>query len=64
MAWNIAELIEHVVDSVPDRIALIVGDREQTYAQLEENSNRLAHHLAANGVKAGDHVGIYGLNSH
>jgi acyl-CoA synthetase (AMP-forming)/AMP-acid ligase II len=64
MAWNIADLIEHVVDSVPDRVALVVGEREQTYAQLEENANRLAHHLAANGVKAGDHVGIYGFNSH
>ena len=63
MAWNIADLVEHIVDAVPDRIALIVGDREQTYAQLEENANRLAHHLAANGVKQGDHVGIYGFNS-
>jgi acyl-CoA synthetase (AMP-forming)/AMP-acid ligase II len=64
MAWNIADLIEHVVDTVPDRVALIVGDRVETYAQLEENANRLAHHLAANGVKAGDHVGIYAFNSH
>ena len=63
MAWNIADLFEHVVDTVPDRVAIIVGDREETYAQLEENANRLAHHLEANGVKAGDHVGIYAFNS-
>jgi acyl-CoA synthetase (AMP-forming)/AMP-acid ligase II len=30
---------------------------------MEANANRLAHHLAANGVKQGDHVGIYGMNS-
>src|SRR5262249_15952293 len=32
--------------------------------QLEENANRLAHHLAAHGVRQGDHVGIYAYNSH
>jgi acyl-CoA synthetase (AMP-forming)/AMP-acid ligase II len=61
--WNIADLVEHTADAVPDRIALIVGDRTETYAQLDERANRLAHHLAAHGVGAGDHVGIYGLNS-
>ncbi len=63
MAWNIADLIEHTADAVPDRVALIVGEREETYAQLEERANRLAHHLAANGVRPGDHVGVYGFNS-
>jgi len=64
MAWNIADLIEHVCDRVPDRVAIISNDRPQTYAQLEQRANQLAHHLAASGVKAGDHVGIYGFNSH
>ncbi len=64
MAWNIADLIEHVADSVPDRVAIIVGDREETYAELEEKANRLAHHFAAQGIGAGDHVGIYAFNSH
>jgi acyl-CoA synthetase (AMP-forming)/AMP-acid ligase II len=63
VAWNIADLIEHTVDAVPDRVALIVGERSETYAQLEERANRLAHHLAAHGVGRGDHVGIYGFNS-
>ena len=64
MAWNIADLTEHVVDRVPDRVALIVSDEPRTYGQLEERANRLAHHLAAQGVGPGDHVGIYGFNSH
>src|SRR5689334_12074472 len=64
MAWNIADLTEHVVDTVPDRAALIVADEPRTYAQLEERANRLAHHLADQGVRPGDHVGIYGFNSH
>jgi len=64
MAWNIADLTEHIVDTVPERVALIVADEPRTYAQLEERANRLAHHLAAQGVGPGDHVGIYGFNSH
>ena len=50
MALNIADLAEHAIDAVPDRIALIGGDQHLTYAQLEEKANRLAHYLIDNGV--------------
>jgi 3-oxocholest-4-en-26-oate---CoA ligase len=63
VALNIADLFEHAVDVVPDNPALKVGDRVATYADLERDSNRLAHHLASRGVKAGDHVAIYSKNS-
>lgn len=63
MAYNIADLFEHTVDSVADREVLVVGDERRTYRQLEERANRLAHHLAAQGIGAGDHIGIYGSNS-
>jgi len=63
VALNIADLFEHAVDAVPDNPALKVGDRTVTYAELEADANRLAHHLAAQGVGPGDHVGIYAKNS-
>src|SRR5688572_4958134 len=63
MAFNIADLFEHTVDSVADREVLVVGDQRRTYAQLEARANRMAHHLASNGIGAGDHIGIYGSNS-
>jgi acyl-CoA synthetase (AMP-forming)/AMP-acid ligase II len=63
MAFNLADLVEHAVDLVPERTALICGDRSITYAELEERSNRLAHHLAANGVGERQHVAIYSYNS-
>ncbi len=63
MALNIADLFEHAVDVVPDNPALKVGDRVATYADLERDSNRLAHYLASRGVKPGDHVAIYSKNS-
>ena len=62
MAYNIADLFEHTVDSVADREVLVVGDQRRTYAQLEARANRLAHHLAAMGIGAGDHIGVYGSN--
>jgi acyl-CoA synthetase (AMP-forming)/AMP-acid ligase II len=63
MAYNIADLFEHTVDSVADREVLVVGDERRSYGQLEERANRLAHHLAAQGIGAGDHIGVYGSNS-
>jgi acyl-CoA synthetase (AMP-forming)/AMP-acid ligase II len=63
VALNIADLFEHAVDAAPDNPALKVGDRLATYAELERDSNRLAHYLAAQGVSAGDHVAIYSKNS-
>jgi acyl-CoA synthetase (AMP-forming)/AMP-acid ligase II len=63
MAFNIADLIEHSVDLVGERTALVCGDGRVTYAELEERANRLAHHLAANGVGKDSTVGIYSLNS-
>ncbi len=38
-------------------------DESRTYAELDERANRLAHHLAAHGVGAGDHVGFCVRNS-
>ena len=58
MAYNIADLFEHAVDYFPDRLAVACGDDEVTYAELEEQANRLAHHLAEHGVTAGSHVGM------
>ncbi|TCO46690.1 acyl-CoA synthetase [Actinocrispum wychmicini] len=63
MTFNIADLVEHAVDVVPERIAAICGERRVTYAQLEERANRLAHHLADRGVGRGSHVGVYSRNS-
>lgn len=62
MALNIADLAEHAIDVVPDRVALICGDEELTYAQLEDKANRLAHYLIAQGVQKDDKVGLYCRN--
>ncbi len=61
-SFNLAALFETVVDAVPDREVLVVGERRLTYADLDERANRLADHLAARGIGFGDHVGLQLLN--
>jgi len=63
MEFNLADLFENAVDHFADRDYLVCDGQRRTYAELEARSNRLAHHLAERGVGAGDHVGIYALNS-
>lgn len=62
VALNIADLAEHAIDAVPDRVAVICGDEQLTYAQLEDKANRLAHHLIDQGVQKDDKVGLYCRN--
>ena len=62
MEYNLADLWEKVVDTIPDKEAVICGDRRLTFAAADERANRLAHALAARGVGPGDHVGLYLYN--
>jgi fatty-acyl-CoA synthase len=59
MEFNLADLYEIVADAIPDRLALVAGNRRLTYAQLDERANRFAHHLLDHGVEPGDKVAIY-----
>jgi len=63
MQFNIADLLECVVDTVPERTAVVCGDRRLSYAELDAQANRLAHHLLAQGIGSGDHVGMHLHNS-
>ena len=62
MHFNLADLFEAAVDAFGEREYLVAEGKRRTYAQMEARSNRLAHHLAAEGVGPGDHVGIYAYN--
>ena len=63
MALNFADLFEHAADAFAGRAAVACGDRQVGYRELDERTNRLAHHLAGLGVGPGDHVGLYARNS-
>ncbi len=61
--FNLADLFENAVDHFGERDYLVCDGKCRTYAEMDARANRLAHHLQANGVGPGDHVGIYALNS-
>lgn len=63
MAFNLAELFSAVVAEVPERTALVCGERRLSYAELDASANRFAHHLIAAGIGPGENVGIYAPNS-
>jgi fatty-acyl-CoA synthase len=62
MQFNLADLFECVADAAPDRMALVAGEVRQSYRQLDQRANRLAHHLAASGHQPGDWIGVLAQN--
>ncbi len=62
VTYNLAELFERVVDTVPEREAVVTPTRRLTFAELDARANQLAHHLCATGIRPGDHVGLQLMN--
>ena len=52
-------LLERAADAFQDGTAVVDGDREMSYGQLDAAANRIAHQLADLGVRHGDRVGLY-----
>ncbi|WP_156972530.1 condensation domain-containing protein, partial [Nitrosospira sp. NpAV] len=57
-AEPVHRLIERQVEACPEAVALIFGDTELSYAELNRRANRLAHRLIALGVGPETRVGI------
>ena len=53
------EILYQSAKKFPQKTALICGDREITYAELDALSNQFANGLASLGVKKGDRVAIF-----
>lgn len=62
MEFNLADLLEIVVDVVPGQEAVVSGRRRLTYEAFDDRVNRLAHCLVVAGVGPGDTVGLHLLN--
>ncbi|GAA2441549.1 acyl-CoA synthetase [Actinomadura vinacea] len=61
-SYNLADLLEILAAAGPDRPALVAGDERRTYRELNERASRVGHHLAAAGVRPGEHVAILAYN--
>jgi acyl-CoA synthetase (AMP-forming)/AMP-acid ligase II/acyl-coenzyme A thioesterase PaaI-like protein len=62
MQFQIADLFESIADAIPDKPALAAGERRLSFRQLDERSTRLANHLRKEGVRPGQHIGLYLYN--
>lgn len=60
--FHLADLFESVADAVPEREAVVYGPRRLTFREMDERATKLAHYLQAQGIGAGDHVGLYKYN--
>lgn len=47
---SVATLFEEIANAYPDSVALVHGDVELTYKELNRRANRLAHRLRSSGV--------------
>jgi amino acid adenylation domain-containing protein len=52
-------LLEQAADSFPDGTAVVSGNQEMTYRDLDASANRIAHQLVELNVRHGDRVGLY-----
>ncbi|MEH2055450.1 MAG: amino acid adenylation domain-containing protein [Nostoc sp.] len=54
----IHQLIEAQVESTPDAVAVVFGNEQLTYRELNSRANQLAHYLRSLGVQPNELVGI------
>ena len=60
---QVERFLEDAAQRFPDKTALVCGERRLRYAELEQESNRLAHGLLELGVRRGDRVAVCLENS-
>jgi amino acid adenylation domain-containing protein len=60
---QVEQFLEDSAKRLPDKVALVCGERRYTYAELDRTANRLARGLIGAGVRRGDRVAIFLENS-
>jgi len=55
----ISDLFQETVAKYPNKVAIYFEDREMTFRELDEQSNRVANHFLARGLQRGDCVAIF-----
>ncbi|WP_432168618.1 long-chain-fatty-acid--CoA ligase [Streptomyces sp. bgisy031] len=56
--FNLAVMLEDSARAVPDRDAVVSGDRPLTYAQLDAAAGQVANLLVSRGISPGDKVAL------
>jgi len=61
---NLSSVLEHSARLTPERVAIVCGAKQLTYAELNAQASRVAAGLHAMGIRAGDHVALSCPNVH
>lgn len=61
--FNLADLLEIAAEVKPDQDALVCNDERRTFRQLMSRSAAFARYMHAQGIGAGDNVGVHAYNS-
>ena len=62
-AWLVTHLLESNSISIPDKVAIVQRNTEYTYSFLNNEANKISRWLIHSGIKPGDRVILYGVNS-
>src|SRR5438552_1298378 len=62
MAWSLATAFESVCDALPDRIALVQGERSVSWRSFDDRAARIAAAFSAAGLKPDAKVASYLYN--
>jgi acyl-CoA synthetase (AMP-forming)/AMP-acid ligase II len=60
---NVGDSLTRTADRLPDKLAVVDGERSWTYAELNARVNRVANALAASGYARGDALALASGNS-
>jgi len=63
MDWNIADIWEAIADAVPDRTALVQGERRRSWQEFDDRAARLAAAFTELGIRPDAKVALYLFNS-
>ncbi|ATW03024.1 acyl-CoA synthetase [Sphingorhabdus sp. YGSMI21] len=63
MTWQMADIWENIAAAIPDKPAIVDGDKRYSWAEYEDRAARVAQILADHGLKPGAKLSIYSYNS-
>ena len=63
MTWQMADIWENIAEAIPDKPAIIDGDKRYSWSEYTDRSARIAQVLTDHGLKAGAKLAIYSYNS-
>jgi len=63
MTWQMADIWENIAAAIPDKPAIVDGDRRYSWAEYENRAARVAQVLADHGLEPGAKLSIYSYNA-